>query len=174
MRLSNENVLIIPFEQCHITTIYKWYHSGKYEKFFGNIPLMTLTDAGSVKNIFMIVNPVEPNQIYGMFALSNIKERHRNLELHAMICEEFQNKGYLKDATKYIIYYILNCMNMYKVVALIEESNEYAEKAARYFGFEQEGLLKHEIYFNGEFKNIKRFYLTKGVFNKKFKKELEG
>lgn len=175
MRLSNERVKILPYEpNIHAPMVYRWYHSGDYLMLFENLPLFTITDCMNMKNTFVIVNPNNLQEVYGIFALRCLDERNRNLQLHTMIVKEYQNKGIVKDAGKFIMYYIMNCMNYYKVIALIREDNMASEKVAKEFGFELEGILKHLLYVDGEFHNMKSYFMTKGMFNKRYKQALEA
>ncbi len=175
MRLSNERVMILPFEpSIHGPVIYRWFYSGDYGTLFDNLPLLTMQDCLMLKDVFVIVNPKQPDQVYGIFALRNKDERNRNLQLHTMIDKQYQAQGIVKEAAKFMIYYVMNCMNYYKVIALIREGNLAPEKAAKSFGCELEGILKHQIYVDGEFHDMKSYYITKGMFNKRYKQALEA
>ena len=146
MKLANDRMMIIPFEPTyHAPHVYRWFHSGNYESFFGNIPLMTTTASSSLQNAFMIVDPNDANNILGMAILTNIQERHRNLQYHLLIDRKYQANGIGVDATKFMLHYILKEMNMYLVEALIC-NNEYAERCAIDCGFEFESNRKQRIY----------------------------
>jgi RimJ/RimL family protein N-acetyltransferase len=174
MKLSNDKIMLIPFESnLHCGHVYRWYHSGDYEMAFGNIPLLTLQDCMNLKNTYMIVNPARPDEVFGMYVLTDIQERHRNLKIHVLIDKKYQKQGVCFDSIKYMIYYIMNSMNMYLIEGCFAEDNLGSETIAKKIGFEFEGLRKQRVYHNGEFKNLKCYVLTKGTFNKRFKKELE-
>lgn len=175
MRLSNERVGIIPYEpQVHGPLVYRWFHSGEYQTLFENMPLFTIEHCMRLQNVYMIVNPKNPQEVFGAYVLRNLDERNRNLQVHAMIVKDHQNSGIVKEAGRFMMYYIMNCMNFYKVISIIREDNVACETAAKKFGFELEGVLKHEIYVDGEFHNMKRYYMTKGMFNKRYKQALEA
>lgn len=177
MILANDKIRIIPKEPCHATYIYRWYHAGGYEDFFGNMPSMNVQDSISFNPDglnFMIVNFSNPQEVVGMFSLTNIEERHRNLHFGILIDKKYHGLKIAKDSSKLMIYYIMNCMNMFKVIARIDSENSVSKKLTESFGFELEGVLKQEIYHNGEFRDILRYRITKGVFNKKYKEEIES
>jgi len=175
MRLSNDKVKIIPYEpQLHAPLLYRWYHSGKYGMLFDNLPLFSIHDCMALKECYAIVNPATPTEVFGIALLHNKDERNRRCEVHTMIAEEHQKKGVVQEAGKFLIYHIMNCMNFYKVIAIIREENLAAEKAAKSFGWELEGVLKHHIYIDGEFHNMKQYYMTKGMFNKRYKQAIEA
>lgn len=174
MRLSNDKVAIIPFEPpLHAAVVYGWFHSGKYGMLFDNLPLFSYRDLMTMRECYMIVNPANMAEPYGLALLHNKDDRNRRCEVHTMLAEPYQAHGLIQEAGKFMIYYIMNCMNYYKVIALIREENEAAEKAAKAFGWELEGILKHHIYVDGEFHNMKQYYMTKGMFNKRYKQAVE-
>lgn len=175
MKMSNDKVAIIPFEpQVHAPLVYRWYHSGEYGLLFDNLPMFTISKCMTLNNAYMIVNPKDPQEVFGIIVLDNIDERNRNMTVNAMVVKEHQNKGLVKEAMKFMTYYIMNNMNFYKIIGHIREDNLASDKASKAFGFEQEGLLKHQVYVDGEFYNIKRVYMTKGMFNKKYKQAMES
>lgn len=175
MRLSNDRVKIVPYEpNLHAPLVYRWFHSGDYQSFNDAARPVTIEMCMSIQNAFVILNPINPREVYGMFALKNINDVDRNLEIHAVIVKEYQNKGIVKDAARFMIYHIMNCLNFYKVIAIMREDNLACEKAAKDMGFELEGMLKHHRYVDGEFKNMKQYFMTKGMFNKRYKQQIEA
>jgi RimJ/RimL family protein N-acetyltransferase len=170
MRLSNDKVMIVPFEpQLHAPLLYRCCHSGKYD-----LPLLSITECMNLKEAFAIVNPTNPSEVYGVVVLRNKDEISRRCEVHVFIIEEYQKNGIIQEAGKFMIYYIMNCMNYYKVIMQAREDNTAADTAIKNFGCELEGVLKHHLYSNGEFHNLKQYYMTKGMFNKRYKQVVEA
>lgn len=177
MRLSTKRILIVPKESCHSAQIYKWFHSGDYESFFGNMPEITATMAMNFNSDglnFMIVNSLNPDEVFGMLSMNQIEERHRNLHFGLLIDKKFHGMKLSKESMKLMIYYIMNCMNFFKVIGRVDPENEISKKLTESFGFELEGVLKQEEYRNGEFHDVLRYRMTKGSFNKRYKAEIES
>ncbi len=173
MKMFNDKVRIIPYEaETHWAYIYQWYHSGKYDHFFGNMPSMDANAAstfnkGGVNYIIIDVNDV--SKIVGMASINMIEERHRNCHLGTLIDESYQGKKIGTEATIMIVNRILNYDNMFKVIARVDPKNLGSQKVTAAVGFEQESILKQDVYYDGEFHDVIRMKITKGMFNKKYK-----
>jgi len=177
MRLYNDTIRIVPMEQSHWANIYRWYHSGEYEDFFGNMPAMTTVDAAQFNqegHNFMIVSKENENEVLGMICLTHLDDRNRNLYFHIMLDKQVQGKKIAKEAGTIILYYALNCMNYFKIKARISAESMITKQFTESYGFEKEGVLKQEIYHNGEFHDVLVYRLTKGPFNKVHKQKLEA
>jgi len=176
MRLYNDKVRIIPAEDSHWPRIYSWQHSGDYDSFFGNMPMLDSRTSGQFLRdnlCFMILDPKDVNKIMGMFVINRIEERHRNAHFGVLIDKAFQGQKIARPSIIMMIDYILNMMNFYKVIARVNEGNDVSAYLTETIGFKKEAELEDEIYYNGEFKNVIRYYITKGKFNKLYKKKSE-
>ena len=175
MRLSNDNVRWIPYEpQYHAGHVYRWFHSGDYEWFFGNIAPLTTSDASKIQNAFVMVDANKPDDVMGITLMTDIRERHRNLQIHSLVDKKYQSKGLFYGAFIMFCNYILNSMNFYKIIITSAEKNIPAIGILNKAGFTGEGEFKNEIYVDGEFHNVKRYAITKGAFNKLHKAGLSA
>ncbi len=171
MRLSNNKVMLIPYEpQFHAGHVYRWNHSGDYEMFFGNSEPFTLSMSRDVRNAFVIVNTEVPDEVYGIIVLSEIKERHRNLHIHGMIDKAHQRNGLFYGAFVLMCNYVMNSMNFYKIIGTPRADNEASIGLLEKVGFKQDGTFENEVYADGEFHDVKRYSVTKGAFNKLHKR----
>lgn len=166
---------IIPFEpSIHSPLIYKWYHSGEYEDFFGNISELTIDTINQMQPFFyMVVNPQDINEIYGLCSMTSIEERNRNLYLGIMVDKQYQGKSMFREVLKLMIYFIMNSMNMYKVIGRIRQSSSKWIERIKEFGFIEEGTLRKHVYSHGEFHDMVIVSMLKGEFNKRYKQEIE-
>lgn len=177
MKLYNDKIRLIAFEGEHWPFVYSWANSGLYDYFFGNIlPLTKDASVGFNSNgiNFMIVDYNDVNKIYGMISLHDFNERSRNFVYSILVDKAVQRKGIAKEASKFALYYAFNNLNLYKCIATVNEGNESSKALTEGFGFKFEACLKHEIYIDGDFKDVNRYMMTKGSFNKKYMQELEG
>lgn len=172
MRLYNEKVRLIPFEEHHWPYVYAWQHSGDYDFFFGNVDMFDAKKAANIDavgKVFIIVNPANVTEIMGVAAITKIQDRHRNAMYSILIDKKYQGKSLYKDVSIFAIGYALNMINLYKITASVDTENEVSKHITESFGFTKEAELFHEVYYNGEFKNVIRYYITKSAFNKKYK-----
>lgn len=177
MKMHDEVIRLVPFEPSHWPYVYNWQHSGEYDYYFGNVDLLdsnssvlsSLVDA----KIFVIVKATDINQVIGICSLNAIKQRDRNCIYSILLDKVYQKTGLSGRVTRIVLDYAFNMMNLYKVIVTIFEENLDAIKSAEAFGFTKEADLVGESYFDGDFRDIKRFFLKKGTFNKLHRKKSE-
>jgi diamine N-acetyltransferase len=99
----------------------------------------------------------------GTVGLSNIDHRNQRAELGILIDKKWQKKGIGNETLLLLIEFAWNEMNLRKIKALVFEENETAIKLYKSCGFEKEGVLKEEVYNNGEFRNVLIMALFKGM-----------
>jgi len=174
MLLCTDKVRIIPFETVHSACVYKWFHSGEYDKFFLNQGLLAFEDIPKAKmNTLVLVNPINLDEVFGIFTMTAVEERHRNLNVGLLVDKLYHGTGIAFDGLKLGLYNVFNNMNFYKAKCCPLESNLASIKLAEKVGFRKEGKLENEFYMDGEFHDAVLLGLTKGPFNKRYKAELE-
>ena len=89
----------------------------------------------------------------GYIALFDIDGRHRNAEFAIMIAPSQQGKGYATDATRLIVEYGFNQLNLYKLFLYVDKLNEKAVHIYGKVGFQIEGELKKHYFVNGSYHN---------------------
>lgn len=169
MKLYNDRIRIIPFEVDHWPYFYNWQHTGDYFHFFGNSPLFDSKTAASLNHhgkIYTIVSPDNVSSVLGAIYIQSQNEVSRNLVYGILIDKEHQSKKIGMEASKMFLDYVFNMLNFYKVIALVNEDNLTAVNGAEKIGMVKEAELIDELYYNGEFKNVFRYYIKKGHFNK--------
>lgn len=103
---------------------------------------------------FIIIKKDDDKKI-GTIGLSNIDYRNQKCEYGILIGEEEeQRKGYGKEASIAIIDYAFQELNLHKIYLKVFSDNEFALKVYDSLGFKKEGLLKKDIFKNGEFKDV--------------------
>lgn len=174
MRLGNDKVQIIPFEPTHANYFYKWQLLSKYKNFFGNLELTSLHDWSQLKNAFMIIDPKEPSKVLGAFLLQQIDTHNRNLVINVLVDEMSQKNGIATEAGKYMLWYVFNQMNYYKVMGKCSESAQATLKIFEKLGFKKEAHFKNHVVIDGEREDVLQFYVIKGPFNRQFGEELRS
>ena len=91
----------------------------------------------------------------GTVGLTNIDYKNQRAELGVLIGDEsWQNKGIGKEALDLLIKFVSDEMNIRKIKAIVFEENVPAIRLYKSCGFVEEGVLKKEVYKNGEFKSV--------------------
>lgn len=102
-----------------------------------------------------IINIKLTNKKIGTIGLSSIDYRNQKAEYGIIIGEQDEwAKGYAKEASYAILKYSFNELNLQKVYLKVFSDNYSAIKLYRNLGFNDEGLLRKEIYKNGSFKDV--------------------
>jgi RimJ/RimL family protein N-acetyltransferase len=71
-----------------------------------------------------------------------------------MIAESFWNKGYAYESSQIFIDYSFNQFNLNKIYLEVLKENDAAINLYQKLGFREEGILKENIFKNGEFKDV--------------------
>ena len=105
-------------------------------------------------------------QKIGQINYNKIHPRDKKVELDIIIGpKECLDKGYGTDALKTLIMYLFDNFDINKIWIEARANNPRAIKAYQKIGFKQEGLLRQESYFQGEFVDCIRFSILKQDFN---------
>ena len=104
-------------------------------------------------------------QKIGSVNYNAIDKQNKKVELDIVIGEE-ENlaKGYGPDALRALIIYLFKSFDINKVWISARTNNPRAIKAYEKVGFEREGLLRQENFFNGQFVDCVRFAILKVEF----------
>lgn len=165
-------IKLIKFEpSAHTQMVYNWYYDTHYLHFFRNYPSCPSFDeiiASMAGKTFMIVYD---NKIVGMVMHYNQNEFSRKTEVGILVDKAYEGNKIGPTATKVLVYYLLNTLNLYKVSVVVVSDNEAVNKTVEKFGFIKEGKFKNSVYYDGEFHDENFWSIFKGDFNKKYKPE---
>lgn len=105
------------------------------------------------------------DQKIGQVNYNKIHPRDKKVELDIIIGpKEYLGKGYGTDALKTLIIYLFDDFNINKIWIEARANNSRAVKAYQKIGFKQEGILRQESYFRGQFVDCVRLSLLKQDF----------
>lgn len=113
-------------------------------------------------------------QSIGLVELVEINHIHRRAEFQIIVAPEHQGKGYAKIATKLAIEYAFFVLNLYKLYLIVDCGNEPALAIYRKLGFQDEGILRHEFFVNGEYRDARRMAIFQPDFLKTLNRPEEG
>ena len=100
----------------------------------------------------------------GLVELVEINHIHRRAEFQIIIAPKHQGKGYSKYATKLAMDYAFMVLNLYKLSLIVDCENVRALKVYRKLGFQEEGILRHEFFVEGEYRDVLRMAIFQSEY----------
>ena len=107
----------------------------------------------------------------GNIGFGRINWINRNAFIGAVIGEpDYWGKGLVGEAAKLLINYGFTELNFHKIYATIINPNKRSLRAAEKLGFKKEGVLKEDMYVDGEYVDFHQF----GLFRRDWLKKEES
>lgn len=152
LRRLEENDATKMLEWIHDTNINCNFRCGFSEMTIEDVKKFIQTSFDEKNQHFAIVN--ENNEYMGTISLKNINKIDNNAEYAIVTRAKAHGKGYAFQATKEILNYAFNELNLHKVYLNVLEENERANKFYKKCGFRYEGMSKEILYINGRYHNL--------------------
>jgi len=92
----------------------------------------------------------------GLVELVEINHIHRRAEFQIIIAPEHQGNRYATVATRLAMDYAFTVLNLYKLSLIVDCENLRAIGVYKKLGFHEEGLLRHEFFVDGEYRDVFR------------------
>lgn len=89
------------------------------------------------------------------------------IEIEYCIGSAFQCRGYATEATKAIIRYGFEKMNLHKIQICTKTINEPSKRVIEKCGFTYEGMLRDYFYMNGDYVGRLYFSMLRNEFESK-------
>ncbi len=100
---------------------------------------------------------VERDQVsVGLVELVEINHIHRRAEFQIIIAPEHQGNHYATVATRLAMDYAFTVLNLYKLSLIVDCENQRAIGVYKKLGFREEGMLRHEFFVDGEYRDVFR------------------
>ena len=132
------------------------------KKFFEPLP-----DSQTREFIVFTVYHKEAKRPIGSIGFNHINWVSRNANIFLTIGEpEYWGKGIAGEASKLMINYGFTELNLHKIFAGVFTPNTRSLRAAEKLGFKEEGVLKEEMYVDGQYHDIHKFALFKRDWKK--------
>ena len=161
--IIGERIILREIEEDDLNSIVKWRNDPAILRWlFSYSPLnKTKQRRGYEKYLdddtqqTFIIEVKEEKIPIGTVGLTSIDYKDQRAELGILIGDEsWQNKGIGKEALDLLIMFVVDEMNIRKIKAIVFEENIPAIRLYKSCGFVEEGVLKKEVYKNGEFKSV--------------------
>ena len=161
--IIGERIILREIEEDDLNSIVKWRNDPDILRWlFSYSPLNETKQrrwyekylADDTQQTFIIEVKEEKIPI-GTVGLTSIDYKNQRAELGVLIGDEnWQNKGMGKEALDLLIKFAFDEMNIRKIKAIVFEENVPAIRLYKSCGFVEEGVLKKEVYKDGEFKSV--------------------
>lgn len=99
------------------------------------------------------------NKLIGTIGFGSFMPHHRLAEVGFTIHESFRGKGYAKEALTKIIHWAFNTLDFNRIEARCQPTNIASKTLLESLGFQQEGYLRKQLFFDNEFQDLLLFSL---------------
>lgn len=122
------------------------------------------------KNVYFAICENESNKLIGYSSINNIDLRNLKAEWGGILIgdKEFHGKGLGKEASSLMLRFLFDQYPINKCYAFCLEEHPVTLKLFLSLGFQQDGILRKEVYKNGEFKNVLLFSILREEINGQF------
>jgi RimJ/RimL family protein N-acetyltransferase len=122
------------------------------------------------KNIYLSICLLDTNQLIGYSSINNLDLRNRKAEWGGTFIgdKEYIGGGYGKEASMLMLRFLFDQYPIHKCYGYCLEEHPISSKLFLSLGFSQDGVLRDEVFKNGEFKNVLMFSILKEEINGQF------
>jgi len=169
--IEGENIDLAPTNSEHVEIYAKWTNSEKIRKYARNEVPRTIEEMkkrhephneGPKEHIGMEIWHKKDKKLIGIGGLNHINWYSRTANIFMQIGElDYWSQGIGTEAAKLIVDYGFMELNLHKIYAGVLSKNVGSWTCAEKVGFIQEATLKEEAYVDGEYLDVKKFYLLK-------------
>ena len=110
------------------------------------------------------------DKLIGFVNLKEIKRVSKSAEVGAWLSEDYWGKGYGSEATKLILNYAFNTLNLHSVHATTFGFNKRSIKALEKTGFKKQGVFREARFIKGKYVDVIYLDLLKKEWEEENKK----
>jgi RimJ/RimL family protein N-acetyltransferase len=122
------------------------------------------------KDIYFAICDAESNKFIGYSSINNIDLRNVKAEWGGTLIgdKDYLGKGFGKEASAIMLRFLFDQYPINKVYAYCLKEHPVTAKLFLSLGFQHDGILRKEIFKNGEFKDILIFSILREEINGQF------
>ncbi|WP_430911782.1 spermidine N1-acetyltransferase [Methylobacterium sp. sgz302541] len=154
--LEREDLLFV-HQLNNNDSIMRYWFEEAYESFAELAQLYERNIHNQTERRFIIATSA--NEPAGMVELVEINHLHRRCEFQIAIHPAFQGRGYAWQATRVAMDYAFSVLNIHKLYLHVDKDNSRAVSIYERCGFRPEGVLRHEFFVNGRYRDAVRMCL---------------
>ncbi|EDL66770.1 GNAT family N-acetyltransferase [Bacillus sp. SG-1] len=100
----------------------------------------------------LVIALKETNEVIGDLALNEIDNLNRNANVRIALHDpKYFGKGYGTEALRLVLEFGFRTLNLYRIGLNVYSFNARAKKSYEKLGFKQEGIIRSELFYDGEF-----------------------
>jgi RimJ/RimL family protein N-acetyltransferase len=172
--LKGKKVVLRPVKRSDIDHFLRWFNDPEVMRFHGAYLPMTkmaeekwiedlATSIPAGKEVVFVIEALDDNnKAIGNIGLHRISPKDRCAEFGISIGEKSHwGKGYGTEATRLIIDYGFNQLNLHRISSGAFAFNERSIRMQKAVGFQEEGRQREIMFNNGEFHDLVLFGLLR-------------
>ena len=160
--------------------INKWRNDPEITKYMGGNVFLVSSERekksienkifDDTKNVYFAICEIESNKFIGYSSINNIDIRNLKAEWGGTLIgdKEFIGKGLGKEASAIMLRFLFDQYPINKCYAYCLEEHPATPKLFSSLGFQKDGVLRKDVFKNGEFKNILIFSILREEINGQF------
>ena len=154
---------MVPLDTFHDEYIVRWRNDPRQADFLFSSNIITLEShrrwfekyKESDDRKEFVIYIIDTNIPIGTIGLSSIDKANLKAEYGIIIGEnDYIGKGYAKEASRLILKYAFDELQLNKVYLKVFEDNNRAIGVYKKLGFSMEGMLRQDIFKQGAFHNV--------------------
>ena len=168
--LKGKNVLLRPIKRSDISYFLRWFNDPEVLQYLTLYLPMTemseekfIEELGTTKarsDTMFVIEVIEgtATKPIGNCALQGIDSKDHNATFGIIIGEkDYWSKGYGLEATRLLINYGFQQLNLHRISSAAFSFNERSIKLQKKGGFREEGRLRQAIFKNGQYYDMVQF-----------------
>jgi len=122
------------------------------------------------KNIYFGICDIKTDKFIGFSSINNIDLRNQKAEWGGTLIgdTDYIGKGYGKEASKTMLRFLFDQYPIQKCYGYCLEEHPSSPKLLLSLGFSKDGILRNDLFKNGEFKNIILFSILRDEIKGRF------
>ena len=113
-------------------------------------------------NVFLLIE--HDQEVIGWVNLKHIKEVSRKAEFGIRILPEYQGKGLGTEASKLVIEYGFETLNLHRIYGRTFEFNSASKALMEKIGFKREGTKRKAVFKDGKHRDVALYSLLEDEF----------
>lgn len=172
--MIGKNIYLRILEASDIKNTQKWINDPTISSIMGYLPIKPLVQQelwytnliNDPSRIIFAICKIENNEHIGNIGLGKIDSISRNASYSIFIStKENRNSGFGTEATKLLLEFAFDRLNLHKVYLRTSPNFVEAIKMYQKLGFKQEGVLREQYYCEGKYYDKILFGILKQEFN---------
>ncbi|MBK8515765.1 MAG: GNAT family N-acetyltransferase [Saprospiraceae bacterium] len=107
------------------------------------------------------ITEIGQSKLIGTIGFYRIKPEDFRAELGYMILGEYHNKGFITESIRTVIQYAFYTLGFNSIEALIDPENIVSARVLRKNGFERDGHIRENVFWEGKFLDTEVFTILK-------------